>query len=173
MLTHIHPSFNRFTAWLVMRSSSPYFTRRCVLRWSPLTTAMCREPLCPQTGVTSCGTASCASHQRTLLLLHRSYGLMRQTKTLPLTSVSLISVGLCPAGRDCQPLLGDGPSRHYLCNPCVGAWTPTPRCPPGALARFFPEGNGLTSDVTGSAHQKCSLQCNFNRVFILGAAVIR
>ena len=53
----------------------------------------------------------------------------------------------------CQSLLEDGPSRHYLCNPCVGAWTPTPQCPSGALARFFPEDNGLTSDVTGSAHQ--------------------
>ncbi len=48
---------------------------------------------------------------------------------------------------------GDGPSRHYLCNPCIGAWTPTPQCSPGALARFFPEDNGLTSDVTSSAHQ--------------------
>lgn len=31
----------------------------------------------------------------------------------------------------CQPLLGFGPSRRYLCNPCVGAWTlrwwPLPR----------------------------------------------
>jgi hypothetical protein len=52
----------------------------------------------------------------------------------------------------CQPLLGNGPSRHYLCNPCVGAWTPTPRCPPGALARFFPGDDGLTPILTSSAH---------------------
>ena len=52
-----------------------------------------------------------------------------------------------------QSLLGVGPSRHYLCNPCVGAWTPTPQCSPGALTRFFPKDNGLTSDVTSSAHQ--------------------
>jgi len=50
--------------------------------------------------------------------------------------------------RPCWPL-----PRHYLYNPCVGAWTPTPQCPSGALARFFPEDNGLTSDVTGLAHQ--------------------
>lgn len=56
------------------------------------------------------------------------------------------------AGRH-QSLLGDGLSRHYLCNPCVGAWTPTPQCSPGALARFFPGDTGLTSDVTSSAHQ--------------------
>jgi hypothetical protein len=58
----------------------------------------------------------------------------------------------------CQSLLGDGPSRHYPCNPCVGAWTPTPQCPPGAFARFFLEGTGLTSDVTRSAHQ--TYPCN-------------
>jgi hypothetical protein len=51
-----------------------------------------------------------------------------------------------------QSLLESGPSRHYLCNPCVGAWTPTPQCPSGAFARFFPEDSDLTSDVTGSAH---------------------
>jgi len=70
-----------------------------------------------------------------------------------------------------QSPLGVGPSQHYLCNPCVGAWTPTPQCPSSALARFFPEGNGLTSNVTGSAHGKYSLQCNFNRVLLFGAAV--
>jgi hypothetical protein len=52
-----------------------------------------------------------------------------------------------------QSLLENGPSRHYLCNPYVGAWTPTPQCPSGAFARFFPEDSGLTSDVTGSAHR--------------------
>ena len=75
---------------------------------------------------------------------------MRQTKTLPLSSVSLLQRVLAGCR---QSLLGDGPSRHYLCNPCVGAWTPTPQCPPSALARFFPGDNGLTSGVTGSAHQ--------------------
>ena len=52
-----------------------------------------------------------------------------------------------------QSLLGDGPSRHYLCNPYVGAWTHTPSCPPGASAHFFPESNGLTPRETRSAHE--------------------
>ncbi len=45
-----------------------------------------------------------------------------------------------------KPLLGDGPSRHYLCNPFPPGrdWTPTPQCPPSALARFFLGDNGLT-----------------------------
>jgi len=53
----------------------------------------------------------------------------------------------------CQPLLGDGPSRRYLRNPCVGAWTHTPWCPPGAIARFFPRDDGFIPAVTSSAHQ--------------------
>ena len=52
-----------------------------------------------------------------------------------------------------QSLLGEGPSRHYLCNPYVGACTPTPRRPSGALARFFPEDNGLTLEIRRSARQ--------------------
>jgi len=75
---------------------------------------------------------------------------MRQTKTLPPSSIQLLRQVFAGCRK---PLLGDGPSRHYPCNPCVGAWTPTPQCSPGAHARFFPEDNGLTSDVTGSAHQ--------------------
>ncbi len=53
----------------------------------------------------------------------------------------------------CQSLLGGGPSRRYLCNPCMGAWTPTPQRPFGAFTRFFPKGIGLTSEITGSARQ--------------------
>ncbi len=52
----------------------------------------------------------------------------------------------------CQPLLGDGPSRRYLCNPCMGAWTPTPGCLSGAFVRFFPESYSLTIVLRSSAH---------------------
>ena len=52
----------------------------------------------------------------------------------------------------CYSLLGDGPSRRYLRNPCMGAWTRTPQCSPGALARFFPEDIGLTLEGRCSAH---------------------
>ena len=58
----------------------------------------------------------------------------------------------------CQSLLGDGPSRRYLCIPCVGAWTPTPQRPFSAFARFFLKDNGLTLDVRGSARRICP--CN-------------
>jgi hypothetical protein len=56
------------------------------------------------------------------------------------------------AGR-CQSLLADSPSRHYLYNPCMVAWTPTPQCLSGAFTRFFPESFGLATGGTSSAHQ--------------------
>jgi len=51
-----------------------------------------------------------------------------------------------------QPLLGDGPSRHYLCDPCAGARTHTPPRSSAALVHSFTEDTGLTPRETGSAH---------------------
>src|SRR4030067_894625 len=92
---------------------------------------------------------SCASRQRALPLLHCSYELMRRTKTLPSYSVPLIRWVLA----DCrQSLLGGGPSRRYLCNPSIGAWTLTPGCLSGVLVRFFPESYSLSLVAPTSAH---------------------
>ena len=52
-----------------------------------------------------------------------------------------------------SPLLGDGPSRHYLCNPCVGAWTHTPPRLSSALAHSFLESTGLTPRKMRSARE--------------------
>ena len=71
----------------------------------------------------------------------------------------------------CQPLLGVGPSRRYLHNPCIGAWTLTPRCPFGALARFFPKDLGLTLDLRRSAH-RVTPALQLQQVTFFGAAVI-
>ena len=90
------------------------------------------------------------SPQRELPLFLRSYGLMRQTITLPAPRWSL---GRRVFAGCHQSLLGDGPSRHYLCNPCVGAWTHTPPCLPGAIAHCFPGNAGLTPRETRSAHE--------------------
>lgn len=46
-----------------------------------------------------------------------------------------------------QSLLGDGPSRRYLCNPCVLAWTLTPPSSLSALTQFFPKDTGLAPHV--------------------------
>ena len=50
----------------------------------------------------------------------------------------------------CQPLLGDGPSRRYLCDPCVGARTHTPPRSSAANVRCFTKDAGLTPRETGS-----------------------
>jgi len=50
-----------------------------------------------------------------------------------------------------QPLLGPGPSRHYLCNPCLGAWTHTPPSPLSASAQSFLKGPGLAPREPRSA----------------------
>ena len=79
-----------------------------------------------------------------------SYGLMRQTKSLPAPRWSLVRRVLAGCR---QSLLGDGPSRHYLCNPCVGAWTHTPPRLSSALAHSFLESTGLTPRKMRSARE--------------------
>jgi len=76
---------------------------------------------------------------------------MRQTKSLPTSWFSLVRWVFAGCH---QSLLGNGPSRHYLCNPCIGARTLTPQRPFGALARFFPKDCGLTSRFKGSTRQQ-------------------
>jgi hypothetical protein len=51
-----------------------------------------------------------------------------------------------------ESLLDGGPSRHYLCHLCVGAWTHTPPCSSDAHAHLFSDDSGLTSRETRSAH---------------------
>jgi len=88
---------------------------------------------------------------------------MRQSHDLVLLSLHMKKVF---AGC-CQPLLLAGPSRHYLCNPYVGAWTHTPQCSSVARTHFFTEDTGLTSRETRSAHRK-PLSCDFNRERLSG-----
>lgn len=51
----------------------------------------------------------------------------------------------------CQPLLGVGPSRRYLCESFSACLDPYPGCPWGAFARFFSQDIGLPRVRTGSA----------------------
>ena len=75
---------------------------------------------------------------------------MRQTGSLPTPRFSLVRWVFAGCR---QSLLGNGLSRHYLRNPCIGARTLTPWRPFGALARFFPKDCGLTSRFKGSTRQ--------------------
>jgi len=146
MLAHIHPSLHRFaceprplfnglaapgsvsrTIQGPPRTQSPFARLRCYLFRRDVS----------------------ASRQRALPLLHRSYGLMRQTPSLPSSSVALIRRVFAGC---LQSLLGNGPSRRYLCNPSIGAWTHTPECLSGALVRFFPESYSLSHVTPASAH---------------------
>jgi hypothetical protein len=51
----------------------------------------------------------------------------------------------------CQPLLGGGLSRCYLCDSFSACLDPYPGCSCGAYARFFPQDNGLPGVRTWSA----------------------
>ena len=53
----------------------------------------------------------------------------------------------------CQSLLNGGPSRRYLCNPWISAWTPTPPRLFGARTRFFPKNIGLSALLIASARE--------------------
>src|SRR5262249_57662375 len=71
----------------------------------------CPEPLCTDK-VLPCSSWSPGPRQQVLPHLHRSYGLMRQSSPL-LVPRWYPEHPVC-AGC-CQPLLGEGPSRRYLC----------------------------------------------------------
>ena len=96
---------------------------------------------------------------------------MRQTITLALSRFYSDQCVFVTPRRDCNSLLGDGLTRHYLCNPCLGAWTPTPQRPFGAFTRFFLKGNGLTLVLTGSARQICPCNATSTRNIFFEAAV--
>ena len=120
----------------------------CVWVPSRSMAAECPEPLC-QVQVLPAPGCLHETPRRALPLLHRSYGLMRQTNLLP--SYSVPPIRRVFAGC-CQSLLKIGPSRRYLCNPSIGAWTSTTGCLSGAIVRFFPESYSLSISQRTSAH---------------------
>jgi hypothetical protein len=135
----------------------PTVSSQCVSAGNPvlspatiyaLGTTECPEPLCLAWVLPIPGRHS-VSPQWMLLHLHCSYRLMRQSYHLSLLSFRMKTVF---AGC-CQPLLVLGPSRHYLCNPCVGAWTHTPLCSSIAHTHFFMDDIGRTLRETRSAHR--------------------
>ena len=107
MLTHIHPSRPQFTC-----RTRPVFNGsqlvRLKVRGRPRPTR-CPELLCPH-HVLPRATGRLAPRRRALPLLHRSYELMRQTKTLSPASVVPIPMSLrrlssVPAGSWSFPAL--------------------------------------------------------------------
>jgi hypothetical protein len=142
--------------------------RYCALRWFLSTTAMCREPLCPKPGVTCSWHDVYASCQKALPFLHRSYGLMRQTKTLLLPSALAWSAGLCrlsqaPAGRWPFPTLSLQSLRRCL--------DPYPAVSFQCICPLLPGRQRPHLKRHRFGTPKYPLQCNFNRALLFGAAV--
>ena len=96
--------------------------------------ARCREPLCPLR-VLPFKQWCFPPPREALPPHHRSYGLMRQTKTLPLLSVALCSRSLQVVASPCWEMALPNVISASL---SPGAWTLTPVGPYGACARFFP-----------------------------------
>ena len=127
-----------------MKSSSE---SGCVLS---LETAECPEPLCPWRALPAHGaTSRVASEDITppssLIRAHASDQVPPGRLGGPSYAGSLQVVA--------SPCWGMGPSRHYLCNPCVGAWTHTPPRLSSALAHSFLESTGLTPRKMRSARE--------------------
>ena len=96
---------------------------------------MHREPLCPVRVLPIRGWRL-PPPRKALPFPHRSYGLMRQTDSLPLASaLASLRGSLQVAASPCwESVLPDVISASLS----PGAWTPTPVGPYGAFARFFP-----------------------------------
>ena len=147
--------------WLCIRPSQRWFTHKLVFldeAAHPGTASGYRliaRPPSPQGSFAQPGALlrperRHASLQRTLLLLHRSYEPMRQTKSLPPSPAFALTTGLCrllpvPAGRWPFPTLSPQSLYRRL--------DPYPAAPLRCFSRFFPKGIGLASDVTSSARQ--------------------
>jgi hypothetical protein len=91
VLTHIHPSQRRFPC---RTRPSLHGTGIPAQSPGPAKAARCPEPLGPLQ-VFPPTAWRLVPRQRALPLLHRSYDLMRQTTSLPLTSVVPPTAGLC------------------------------------------------------------------------------
>jgi hypothetical protein len=146
MLAHIHPSRQRFAC-----ETRPIFNGHRLtpaLRPGPAKARQVPRAPLPATGATSCGVMSSTTSEgitppSSLIRAHAPDQNPPSAFGFP---IQRVFAGCC------QSLLGDGPSRRYLCNPCIGAWTLTPGCLSGASVRFFPESYSLTPVAPSSAH---------------------
>ena len=98
--------------------------------------------------------------RRVLPRLHRSYGLMRQSSSL-LVPRWYPQHPVC-AGC-CQPLLGAGPSRRYLCASVPACLDPYPGSSWSASTRFFLHDIGLPLVRNGSALSKARTAISVRR----------
>jgi hypothetical protein len=141
VLTHIHPLRYRFTYWLGIQWRLPAYLI--------LSSGLC---------LFECPLSAESPFARSRRYLSRCDLQITSERVTPPSSLilahapdqdplsDLVSLFQRVFAGCHQSLLEIGPSRRYLCNPCIGAWTLTPRCFFGAFARFFPKNIGLTLD---------------------------
>ena len=121
----------------------------------PSTATECPGLLCPRRGLPRIGTTFTGRlGERYLSFTAHTSPRVRPKPSLRLRSplVHRVFAGCC------QPLLGDGSSRRYLHDPCVGARTHTPPLSSVAPIRFFTEDTGLTPREKGSTCGKTPMQ---------------
>ena len=114
----------------------------------------CPEPLCPKRALPASGRPPGRLEGRYPLVVAHTGSCARPS---PSPRLGLRLARRVFAGCR-QSLLRDGPSRHYLRDPCVGARTPTPPRSLAALVRFFARDSGLTPEETGSARESTPTQ---------------
>jgi len=110
-----------------------------------------REPLCLASGVTN-GQDSvkrCLSRRYPTFIARM--GSCARPKCSCRLRVALFRQVFAGCG---EPLLHDGLSRRYLCDPCMSAWVRTPPQLSGARVRFFPLNIGLSLGSRRSACEK-------------------
>ena len=108
----------------------------------------CPGPLCPprvlpRVGTTSRVASESVTPPSSLLWAHAPDQIPPRASDSSLYTRSLQVVAV-------SPCWGDGPSRRYLCDPCVGARTHTPPHSSAACVRCLTEDAGLTPRETGS-----------------------
>jgi len=131
---HIHPTPFRFAHGPVslQGSASLGSASKCSLS--------CRNHQVPRAPLPLAGVTCSGETRRPIRGRYPSFLALTGSCARPPSSLLLGSRLVRRVFAGCrQSLLGDGPSRRYLHGPCVGAWTPTPPCSTGALARSLPD----------------------------------
>src|SRR5712692_6284512 len=134
-LVHIHPVV-RGLPIASFHCRVGFAPARCLAAALLDGTAKCPESLCPMAALPPTGETCTPSPARTLLLGHRSCGLIRQSR-LALLSFGLSLVQEVSAG--CfQPLLPPGSSRRYFCESFLGCLVPCHAGPTKCTYLFLP-----------------------------------
>ena len=141
MLTHIHPSSYQFTpkgvllftgptssgySWNPPSAQSPFARKRCYLLHRKVSPHVSR-------------------HYPAFIAITGSCANPNPSPRLGITLGQQVFAGCC------QPRLGVGPSRRYLCGSFPACLDPYPGGSRGALTRFFPRDFGLPDVGTRSA----------------------